>query len=117
MSRFLEGFRMAGGDVKGVMDRFVEDEDLFRECLQQFVEEDGFDKLKASIEAENYKEAFEHAHAIKGVTGNLGIMPVYNRMCNLVESLRYDKLENVSAELEEVLNAYADFLEKYKEMI
>lgn len=117
MSDFLEQFRMAGGDVEGVMERFMEDEELLRDCLAQFMAEDDFSKLKEAILGQNYKEAFEYAHALKGVIGNLGIIPMYTPLCTLVESLRGESYNNLPEQLEAVLKEYVVFTEKYKDMV
>ena len=117
MSHFLEQFRMAGGDVEVVMERFMEDEELLRECLAQYISEDDFGKLETAIKAQMYKEAFEYAHALKGVVGNLGINPVYETLAVLVESLRHATYENLMEEWNAVDKAQATFKEHYKNMV
>lgn len=117
MSRFLEQFKLAGGDVEGVMERFMDDEELFKDCLAQFMGESDFDKLKLAIESQQYKEAFEIGHSLKGVSGNLGIMSVYVPLIPLVESLRGNHTEPLAEQLDTVLKAREEFLEKYKEMV
>ena len=32
--------------------------------------------------------AFEAAHTLKGVTGNMGLTPLYDAVCTIVEPLR-----------------------------
>ncbi len=117
MSQFLEQYQLAGCDVKGVMDRFMDDEELLQECLAQFVVENDFAGLEDAILKGDCKTAFEYAHALKGILGNLGITPVYRPVCALVESLRASETEALSAQLCEVMNAYEDFVEQYKKMI
>lgn len=117
MSRFLEQYEKAGCDVRGVMDRFMSDEELLWECLQQFMGENDFSNLQRAAEQGDYKEAFEYAHAIKGIVGNLGIQPVYLPVCRLVESLRNMHTENVAEELKAVMDAYAVFTQHYNDMI
>ena len=113
MSLFTEKFALYGADVEGVMDRFMEDEELLISCLDQFVEEDELQKLKECLDKKDYDEAFEVAHALKGVTGNLGLIPLYTATCELVESLRAhvythveEQFENVKRKREEFVNAY-----------
>ena len=36
----------------------------------------------------NYKEAFEAAHSLKGVLGNLSLTPLYDKVCEITELLR-----------------------------
>ncbi len=116
MSQFLEQFQMAGCDAKGVMDRFMDDEELLRECLEQFVAENDFTGLEDAISKADYQTAFEYAHALKGIVGNLGITPVYQPVCVLVEALRTSRTENAPAQLCDVMKAYERFVEQYKKM-
>ena len=50
--------------------------------------EANFDKLADAIRADNLDAAFEHAHALKGVLGNLSLTPIYNPVCEMTERLR-----------------------------
>ncbi|SHK83420.1 Hpt domain-containing protein [Fibrobacter sp. UWH4] len=47
-----------------------------------------FDKLKDSIAAKDLKAAFEAAHALKGVLGNLSLTPLYTSIVEITELLR-----------------------------
>jgi len=116
MSQFWQLFEINGGDVKGVMDRFCEDKDLFKECLAQFVEDNQVSELKKRIEEQDYNNAFESAHALKGLVGNLGIQPFYMALCELVEILRGDQFEGAPEQLKVVVAEYERFLEVYRKM-
>ena len=59
-----------------VMDRFVNDEDFYLECLGEFLYDDNFAGLGESLEAADAAGAFEHAHALKGAAANLGLAPL-----------------------------------------
>ena len=50
--------------------------------------EGNFDKLKDSIAAKDLKAAFEAAHALKGVLGNLSLTPLYTPVVEITELLR-----------------------------
>ena len=117
MSRFLEQFRLAGGDVEGVMERFMDDEELLRDCLAQFVTEDDFERLKEAVLGQDYQKAFEYAHALKGVVGNLGLTTIYAPLTILVEALRGKVYTNVEEDLATVLEQKEAFMEKYREMV
>ena len=39
----------------------------------------------------NYDEAFEQAHALKGVVGNLAITPIFGPLSDITEALRAKK--------------------------
>lgn len=97
MSKLLNNLENYGVDLKTTMTRFVDDESLFVHCLSMFFEGKEFAQLDAAMAANDYKAAFEAAHTIKGLTGNLGLTPLYNKVCELVEPLRHGQTENVAA--------------------
>ena len=73
-----------GVDMKKTMERFVGDEDLYAECLTKFLSDSSWPLLKNAYEHKEYKEMFEYAHTLKGVTGNLGLTPLYNAVSDMV---------------------------------
>ena len=81
------------------MERFVNDEDLYIECMQEFLCDESFENLKSAINNGNYAAAFEHAHNLKGVSGNLGLEPLYGAVSDLVERLRSKQYDNVNQPL------------------
>lgn len=87
-----------GIDVRGVNDRFMGDNDLYQRCFSGFLEEPNFELLKQRIENKDYAAAFQSAHAIKGLSGNLGLSPFYKAICTLVESLRAKDYRNIAEE-------------------
>lgn len=40
------------------------------------------------MKARDYTAAFEAAHTLKGVVGNMGLTPLYQAVCEIVEPLR-----------------------------
>ena len=44
--------------------------------------------LKESIESGDLNAAFEAAHALKGITGNLALVPLYEPIVEITELLR-----------------------------
>lgn len=52
--------------------------------------------MKSAINNGNYSAAFEHAHNLKGVSGNLGLIPLYGVVSDLVERLRSKQYDNVN---------------------
>ncbi|MEG2038015.1 MAG: Hpt domain-containing protein [Ruthenibacterium sp.] len=88
MSRLLENLRLYGADVSGALERFVDDEQLYADCLRLFMADDCFASLQSALECGDESAAFESAHTLKGVAGNLGLTPLYQSLCTLVEVLR-----------------------------
>lgn len=84
-----------GVDMKKTLERFVEDEAFYAECLSKFLSDRSWPLLKHAYEHKNFNEMFECAHTLKGVTGNLGLTPLYDATSDLVEALRYERYEKI----------------------
>lgn len=103
MSTLLENLESYGVDIKATMVRFIDDESLYTHCLSVFFEGKEFMHLESAISAKDYNAAFEVAHTIKGLTGNLGLTPLYEKVCALIEPLRHNDIENLDALYSSVL--------------
>ena len=88
MSFFREVFEEYGADYERTMARFMGKEDMYIKFLNMFEKDDNIRKLENSIGSGDLTAAFEAAHTLKGVTANLGLTPLYNAVCNIVEPLR-----------------------------
>ena len=64
---------------------------FYGKMLSKGLKSDSFDKLEKLLAEGNLEEAFEQAHAIKGVVGNLAITPIYDKIADITESLRAKK--------------------------
>lgn len=99
----LEGY---GVNIAEVMERFVGDEDLYIECLNSFINDPAFISLKDALAKKDYSAAFDSAHTLKGVTGNLGLTPLYRSVVNLVEPLRIKEISNVPSLYKSVVDEH-----------
>jgi HPt (histidine-containing phosphotransfer) domain-containing protein len=94
MSKLTDALAEYGTDIEDVKKRFVNDEEFYRECLDMFLRDDSIEKLKVAIDNRDTQEAFNAAHTIKGIVGNLGLTPLFDAISDLVEDLRSDKMGN-----------------------
>lgn len=88
MSGFQAVFEAYGGSYEETMERFLHSEGMYCKLLNLFFEDESLKNLEAALAASDWKGAFEAAHALKGVTGNMGLAPLYHAVCNIVEPLR-----------------------------
>lgn len=104
-----------GADVDGALERFVGDEDLYITCISTFLRDTGFLEVVSSIQKESYAEAFEYAHALKGVAGNLGLQPLYYSLSSLVEKLRNKEYNDIEKYCGNVIKSYEELksMEQY----
>ena len=94
MSGFKEIFEAYGGDYGITMARFINNEEMYMKFLDKFFEDDS-----TALEGNDLKGAFEAAHTLKGVAGNMGLTPLFDKVCAIVEPLRICKEEAAYADL------------------
>ncbi|MEF9961928.1 MAG: Hpt domain-containing protein [Erysipelotrichaceae bacterium] len=91
----MEQLKLYGADIEGTMNRFLNDEDLYISCFETFLKDEAFAKLGNAIQKNDFQSAFDYAHTLKGVAGNMGLTPMYQIISKMVEELRnkhYDSL-------------------------
>lgn len=105
MSTLLEALKDWNCDVDGAMERFMGDEELYRTCLNAVLSDKSFAGLGAALEEKEVKEAFDHAHTLKGVLANMGLTPMYDITVRIVEPLRNGSMEQLLPVYEELMEA------------
>ena len=83
-----EQLRTWGADVDDAMPRCLNNEAFYLRLVVKAVEEPAFDRLREALEAGDLAKAFEQAHALKGVTGNLALTPIDKPVREFTEFLR-----------------------------
>lgn len=107
----------AGADVNATMDRFLNNENLYKKFLFKFIDDPNFNLLKENLETGQFEDAFKAAHTLKGVSANLGLTPVYTPLSQLTEQLRsqeYDGWNTLFREVEENYNSICKIIEQHK---
>lgn len=106
MSRLIEKLTEYGADIPGILERFLEDEELYASCIETFYADTGFNDLGIAIINKQYEDAFNYAHTLKGVAGNMGLTPLYNSIVILVESLRYKDYLKIEEQYDSIMKEY-----------
>ena len=88
MGEFREIFKVYGADYNSTMARFMGKEAMYLKFLDMLFKDDNLEKLGTALEQQDYEAAFAAAHTLKGVVGNMGLTPLFNAVCAIVESLR-----------------------------
>ena len=105
----LDRLTARGCDVPGAMERMGEDVDFYRELLDQFLSDDLFEKLGDALSRDDRQAAFQTAHTLKGVLGNLGLTPLYGEICSIVEPLRNQSVDQVGEHYARLMQLLKDF--------
>lgn len=107
MSILTDRLRAAGADMDGAMRRMVDDEELYGVCFAYFMDDPAFLALGEALKQEDFSAAFDAAHSIKGVAGNLGLMQMYEITSSMVEILRAKK-----GDIDRLAERYQELLEQ-----
>ena len=105
----IENLRAFGADVDTGLGRCFGNEDFYLQLANMIKDEQNFDKLAKAIEDHDLKSAFEAAHALKGVLGNLSITPIYDPIYEITELLRAETEMDYQPLLQEILTKKEEF--------
>ena len=105
MSTLLEELKSWGCDVDGAMERFIDDEGLYRTCLDSVMADKNFEGLLDALNRHDVSAAFEYAHTLKGVLSSMGLTPMYDIVVRIVEPLRAGSDENLLPVCDELIQA------------
>lgn len=105
-----------GCDIDGALERMLNDTAFFIECVKAVNNDESFENLDKALKDGNISAAFDAAHNIKGVSGNVGLMPIQKAAEKIVEPLRIGKidgLQNYCLELNSKNDELSSILKKY----
>ena len=85
----IEKLREYGANVDEGLARCVNNSDLYLMLMNMAREDKNFEALKVSLENGDLEAAFNAAHALKGILGNLSLTPMYDLDVEITELLRH----------------------------
>ena len=95
--KFRQQLEENGADVEATLKRFMGNDAIYQKFLGKFPADPNYTNLGSNIEAGAFEEAYKCAHALKGVVGNLGLTPIFDKVSDLVEELRNKASDEVDA--------------------
>lgn len=117
MGNFKSVFEAYGGDYDVTMSRFMGKETLYMKILGMMFQDENLKKLGTAIEENDLDAAFEAAHTLKGVAGNLGPTPFYDSVCRIVEPIRNrEEREDYTQMYQEIQDEFSRVDELWKEL-
>ncbi len=92
-----------GCEVNEGLNRCLNNEDFYLKLVNRALDDNKLPELKNAIVIKDFDKAFEIAHALKGVYGNLSLTPLYDIIYEITELLRAKKDVD-----------YKDLIDKYE---
>ena len=84
----IEKLRQFGANTEEGLNRCVNMTDFYLELVKTAIKDDQLFQLEKAICENDLGKAFEIAHALKGVYGNLALTPLYEPLIEMTELLR-----------------------------
>lgn len=107
----------AGVNIDGLLERFMNNEALAERFLKKFADDGNYDKLIKAFGSKDEKSAFEAAHTLKGVCGNLSMEKLYSLFNRQTELLRENKYSDAEEMMPEITVEYKKIVNLLKGLV
>ena len=84
----LDDLRSMGVNVDEALKRCLDNEKFYFKMIDKCLNDDNFARLGQALDDGDMDQAFEYAHAIKGVVSNLALTPLQEKISELTDLLR-----------------------------
>ena len=84
----IEELKALGVNTEEGLGRCMNNEAFYLRLVKMAVDDDGYVRLRAAIEAHDLDEGFERAHALKGMLGNVSLTNLLDPILEMTEALR-----------------------------
>ncbi len=109
----IESLKQYGANVEEGLKRCMNNEEFYLKLVTKAVDDASYDRLKAALDENNLDAAFEAAHALKGVSANLSLTPIYEPVYEITELLR----SRTETDYSEYLKKITDKKDELKNLI
>lgn len=106
-----EALALRETDVDGALHRMNGCGTLYEACLRFFPEDPTMKQLNAAVASCAWDDAFTAAHALKGMAGNMGFIPLMHSTGQLVIQLRGGHMKEIPTAIKLVNSSYRDILD------
>ena len=103
----IETLKNYGANVEEGLTRCMNNESFYLMLINKVLSDNKIDQLEKAISEKNLDEAFEIAHALKGMYANLSLDPITKPVVEMTELLRSRSDVDYSALLAEAQSQFA----------
>lgn len=107
----LQELNALGVDTDEALDRINGNISLYERMIVKFADMMKNSTVRPDFDFNNYADTIEAAHAIKGVSGNLSITPIYEAYTEIVRLLRADQPQQAKEVLEKIMPVQAKIID------
>lgn len=106
----------AGNYIPGLLKRFAGNEAICVKLVKKFPGDENYANYLEEIKVQNYRDAEQSVHTLKGVASNLGLTKVADVTQLIVDEIRgerdYEKIEGWNKELIQLYEETVDIINK-----
>ena len=107
-----------GVDVETAMEmRFMNDEETYRECLLNFIEDPSMGNLEAAVKSRDDQLAIRSVHMLKGIADTLGFLSLFDEANDMLNAFRADRGLSAYAMLPDVRREYNAVVDAIKPFV
>lgn len=106
----IDALKQWGADTQEGLQRCMNNEALYLRLINMFFDKNSFGELKEAVTNDDLDKAFQAAHALKGVLGNLSLKPLSDIVFEVTELLRNRTKMDYSEYLQKYENKYSELL-------
>lgn len=96
-----------GIDYADAMARMLNNGALFKQLAMHYMDDANYAALAEDMKVADYETAYNHAHTLKGVAGNLSFATLHGLAAQLCDALSAGDAETASALMEPLAEAHA----------
>jgi len=105
----IDALKELGANTDEGLGRCLNNEEFYLKLVKMAVEDQTFEQLQDALEKNDLDDAFERAHALKGVLGNVSLTNILEPIKEITEDLRSrtekdytDQMSTIMTELKKV---------------
>ena len=84
----IDALKQLGVNTDDGLSRCMGNEAFYFKLIGKVVDDKNFEALEEAVAAKDLDAAFDAAHSLKGVLGNLALTPIYDPVFEVTELLR-----------------------------
>lgn len=105
-SELLRRLSYCETDIDGAIRRLSGNVTLYKHCLNAFLQDTTIQELNEAIQTQAWDDAFTAAHALKGLAGNMGFVPLFHATGELVVLIRNGKMKEIGQSNQRLQSIY-----------
>jgi len=75
-------------DTSSALERFLDNQEMYIMYIKKFAQDPSFYQIEKYLTDKKWEQAFELTHALKGITGNLGITELFTAFSQIAVAYR-----------------------------